>query len=162
MNETVAPLPPPVLPVPPLPPAPPERPRNPVTHARHRHEVLWQVTIPLVIGCVLFLAVAILVVWGTATGGEHGRWAGISLVWLITPMLFVALIFLLLVSGLIFLVTMIFNRLPPFARQVQDFFLLVKYQVAQLDDKLVEPFLRAQSTKSSADTLGRRLRIKKR
>jgi len=159
MNETASPIPPSMPPVLPVPPAPPERPRNPVTHARHRREVLWQVTVPLFIGCALILALCILVIFGSATG-EHGRWAGISLVWLILPTMLFAFIFLILLVGLIVLVTMLFNRLPSFARQVQDFFLLVKYQVAQLDDRLVEPFLRAQSKKSSADALGRRLRIK--
>lgn len=150
MNETATPV----------PPAPePERPRNPVTHARHRREVLWQVTIPLVIGVVVILALFVLVFVGSASG-EHERWAGISLVWMIVPAMLFAFIFLILLVGLIYLVTMLFNRLPSFARQVQDFFLLVKYQVAQLDDRLVEPILRAQSTKSSTGALGRRLRKK--
>ena len=130
--------------------------RNPVTHQRHHDEVLRQITIPLVIGRVVILTLCVLVGVGSAAG-EHARWAGISLIWLIVPTMLFAFIFLALLAGLIYLVTMMFVRLPLFARKVQDFFLLVKHYVAQVDDKLVEPILRMRSTKASADSLARNL-----
>jgi hypothetical protein len=134
--------------------------RNPVTHQHHRRDVLRQVTIPLIAGTVVILTLSILVVWGSATG-EHARWAGISLIWLIMPTLLFAFIILALLVGLIYLVTIMFIRLPLFARKVQDFFLLIKYQIAQLDNKMVDPFLRFHSFKASMRTLGRNLRPKR-
>lgn len=134
--------------------------RNPVTHQQHRKDVLRQITIPLVIGCLTIVIVGGLVIWGSAVGGEHERWAGISLIWLITPTLIMSLFFLIILAGFVYLITLALVKLPPFARQVQDFFVLAKYQVMQLDDKIIEPFLRAHEYKASAQKLGRKLRRK--
>ena len=151
MNDTPSPVPPPV------PPAPPERPRNPLTHRQHRRESLRQITLPLATGVIVLLALCALTVVGSAAPDQHTRWAGISLVWLIVPTLFFALILLILLAGVIYLVTLLYQRLPAFARQVQDFFLMIQYQAAHLQEKLVEPILRARSAKASANTLARRL-----
>ena len=39
--------------------------RNPVTYERHRKEVMWQILVPVLIGAVIVLALAILATTGT-------------------------------------------------------------------------------------------------
>ena len=144
-----------------FPPLVPER--NPVTYAKHRHEVLRQVTIPLIIGggfLLVLLGLVIWSTWGPSAGGEHNRWMGVSLIWLIIPTLLFALIFLVLMVGLIYLVTMAYIKLPPLARKVQNFFLLAKYRVAHLDDRIIAPLLKFHSFKASIQKFGRSLRRK--
>lgn len=138
----------------------PVTPHNPLTRARHRREVLSQITLPLLMGSLIIIGLSVLTAWVSFAGaGDVSiRWAGISLIWLIMPALLLALILLGLLFGLIYLVTFIFLRLPPFALKVQDFFLLIKFQMALFDNKLVEPFLRLGSTKASASSLAHRLR----
>lgn len=153
MDENLQPpVPAPVLPRP-LPP------RNPVTYARHRQDVLKQITFPFVIGCVVCLMLAVLMIWPN-TGIDQGRWASIALVWLILPNLLFALLFGIILAGFIYLTVQLIAKVPIWARQVQDFFLMLKYQLAILDDKLVEPFLRAHAFKSSAKALGREIKRK--
>ena len=137
--------------------------RNPLTYANHRRESLRQITLPLVIGGIIFLVLLGLVIWSTwgpSASGEHNRWMGVSLIWLILPTLLFALIFLALMVGLIYLVTMAYIKLPPLARKVQNFFLLVKYQVAHLDDRIIAPVLKFHSFKASIQKFGRSLRRK--
>ncbi len=142
------------------PPTYPERKlpeRNPVTHRKHRQEVFWQVTLPLLIGLAVLLTTAVLVVIAGFQGGEQvSLWADISTVWLILPVLFVAFIFLALTGGLAFLVTLLLRKLPPYARLVQDFFERVSDRVRQLSNKAVEPLLRAHGTAAALRSLRRK------
>ena len=63
--------------------------RNPKTHAAHRKEVGWQITLPLIIGCLLLALLMTGVIWSAAGANpELRRWADISLVWTLLPALF--------------------------------------------------------------------------
>jgi hypothetical protein len=131
--------------------------RNPVTHQKHRQEVLWQITLPLLLGLASVLAAAILVVIASFQGGEQASvWADISTVWLIIPLLFATLIFLALTAALAFGVTMLLRRLPPYARLVQDFFKTVSYQVRRYSNKAVEPVLKAHGAAAALRSLRRK------
>ena len=78
--------------------------RNPVTRKRHQKEVLWQITIPMLIGSLILLVLAALAV-AAATGivpGDTRRWADISMIWLIVPVMLVTLLALLFLAGSIY------------------------------------------------------------
>jgi hypothetical protein len=130
--------------------------RNPVTHKAHRREVLWQVTVPLIIGVLVLLALAVL----SAMGGtdQVSRWGDVSLIWLILPSLLVALIFLVITAGLAFGVIWLVRVLPGYARQLQALFETVTVKVKQISDLMVEPFLRIQSFIAGVQTLMRALK----
>ncbi len=134
--------------------------RNPVTHARHRREVLWQVTVPAVAGLVIVVAMATLaIVLGTSQ--EVSQWADTSLILLILPTMIFALIILILLAAFIFGVVRLIQVLPPYARRVQDFFVMLGVQIGQLDDKIVEPILRAQAFSASTKAFRRQFRRRK-
>ena len=61
--------------------------RNPLTHEKHRREVFWQITIPLVIGLVMILGLAALVIVTAVQGGNVSQAADASLVYLIIPVM---------------------------------------------------------------------------
>lgn len=140
-------------------PLPAQRGRNPITHQAHRREVMRQITLPLVIGGLLLLAAAVFVlVLGVRGQGDVRRWADVSLIWLIAPMMVFALLFLVLTAGLAYAVTRLLAATPIFARQVQDFFILIQYRVAEIADKAVEPVLRSQQGAASWRALWASLR----
>ncbi|MBN2500568.1 MAG: hypothetical protein JXB38_07330 [Anaerolineales bacterium] len=120
-------------------------PRNPHTHRRHRRETFWQITLPLILGALVMLGLAVWAVL-TATGGssvEHA--AGAALIFLLIPAMFMALFVLAILGGLAYLVILVNGKLPPYLRQAQDFFARARDFVGMTADKLVEPVLRAQS-----------------
>ncbi|MEJ2708752.1 MAG: hypothetical protein P8074_14145 [Anaerolineales bacterium] len=117
--------------------------RNPETHEAHRREVLWQVMVPLIVGVLVLLALAVL----SATGGTEqvSRWGDVSLIWLILPMLLVALIFLVITAGLAYGVIWLVRVLPGYARQLQALFETLAVKVKQVSDLAAEPFIRIHS-----------------
>src|SRR3972149_924682 len=64
--------------------------RNQETQAIHRRQVFWQITLPLVILAMIFLALTVVVSLGGA--GYQSRWADISLIWCLCPNLLVLLL----------------------------------------------------------------------
>jgi uncharacterized membrane protein len=120
--------------------------RNPKTHAEHRREVFWQITFPLVIGMLLLLAaVAVIILSATQPVTDVGRWADVSLMWLILPSLFFALILLVLLIGIVYLISYLLRLIPHYALIVQLYFEAGKNKVSQLSNLSIEPFLRMRA-----------------
>ena len=120
--------------------------RNPKTHAEHRREAFWQITFPLVIGILLLLAaVAVIILSATQPVTDVGRWADVSLMWLILPSLIFALILLVLLIGFIYLISYLFRLIPHYALIVQLYFEAGKNKISQLSNLSIEPILRIRA-----------------
>jgi len=120
--------------------------RNPTTYAEHRRETFWQITFPLVIGILLLLAaVAVIILSATQPVTDVGRWADVSLMWLILPSLFFALILLVLLIGFVYLISYLLRFIPRYALIVQLYFEAGKNKVSQLSNLSIEPILKMRS-----------------
>jgi len=117
--------------------------RNPKTHTAHKREVWWQITLPLVFGCLL-LAVVIggLVRVATDSTTEIGRWADISQMWVMLPAFGAALLLLVLLIGVTYLVTKLIGVLPGYARLAQDTITVAMLKVMGVSNILVKPVLK--------------------
>jgi hypothetical protein len=143
---------------------PPARPveRNPVTYQKHRHEVLWQITVPLVVGAILILIPVVLVILASVTGvSQLNKLAQVSLIWLIIIGMVISLLVIIFTVTMIYAATAVLRTTSPVARQIQDTFLLIRLRVNQYADKAVEPILRYQSFMASMGALGRGFRKKR-
>ena len=132
--------------------------RNQVTWEKHRRDVRLQIILPLVIGILLVLVLAVLVTLGSTA--QVSQWADVSLIWIIAPMLVVALIFLAILGGMAYGLAKLLQVLPFYTRQVQDFFLLVRDRASDVTAKMVAPILNYESKKASQRALWRNLRRK--
>ncbi len=129
-------------------------PRNPLTHAAHKREVLWQITVPLVALLVLCVGMSGLVIWSASASNPNlGRWADVSFIWLTPPVIFGSLIMLLLVGGMAFGIIKLIQVLPPYARLAQDFFLKVQVRAHQVSEQVAKPFIRAKGAAAGAQEL---------
>ncbi len=131
-----------------------EKERNPITHQAHRREVFWQITLPFIVGAVLFLALAFAASWG-AMGGVRA-WADIGVIWLILMMFLPGLVIFVLLAGLAYGITWLFRRLPEYALQTQNLFLMIAWQVKQGADKTVEPLLRIEGARAGLKSIFRK------
>ncbi len=120
--------------------------RTPKTRAAHRREVFWQITIPLLVGVLLILAAVGAIIFSTIQPvTDVERWADVSLIWMILPSLFFALLLLVLLAGLIYAISFLLRLIPPYALVVQLFFERAKGKVSQLLNLSTEPILRINS-----------------
>ena len=108
----------------------------------HRRQMWTQILLPLLLTVLLFLAVIILT--GIATfrdNGEVGRWAAISTIWLVIPVLFAGLIFLVILVGMIYLLARLIGLIPPYSYQAQRFVYRIEGQVKRGAEMTRKPVL---------------------
>jgi hypothetical protein len=104
-----------------------------------------------VLGSALVVAIG-----GANRSLDTSKLAATSTIWLVAPMLLISLIFLALLVGVIYLLTLLLSKTPPFARRVQDFFTLLQFQVRRYADRAVEPVLRLEAFFASLGALRRK------
>ena len=120
--------------------------RNPKTRAEHKREVFWQITVPLVVGILIILAAVGAIVFFTVQPvTDVGRWASVSLMWLILPALFFAFLILALLAGLIFAISYLIRKLPHVTLVIQLYFEQARSKVSQVLDMTTSPIIRINS-----------------
>lgn len=120
--------------------------RNPETHQQHKKEVLWQITVPLILGVLVILLLASLSV---SSAVNQSRLADISLIWIILPNLMMALIIIFMLAGMVYGLMKLTGILPFYAQKVQMFFNIVKTQTQKIDERLVEPVIKGKTSTAS-------------
>src|SRR3972149_9999182 len=91
------------------------------SYKAHRKQVVTQVILPVVIAGILLVGLIVLVSIATfRDGGDIGRWAAISTIWIVIPILIAGLIFLALLIGLIYLMTRASGGLHYYTGMAQD------------------------------------------
>lgn len=149
----------------PVPPAPvPSRPALPAPTGqpdslrRHRRQTIWQIWVPLGVFILLILAMAVGVVLAAAGASpELGRWSSMSLIMLIIPTMFAAVIVLVIFAGLVFLMAKLLHVLPAYTQMAQAYAHLLSVIVRVNADRLASPAIKARSAWAGWETLRRRL-----
>lgn len=131
-------------------------PRNPLTDQRHRHETFWQITLPLILACLVLLVLAVLAA-GLSTQ-DASRWADISLIWMIIPALLFSLLTMIFLAAGVYLTIRLLHILPFYFYRGHNWFLLVNLRVGRIGDRLAEPFLKVRVWKAGASALSRQIR----
>lgn len=129
--------------------------RNPVTRRAHARQKLWQITFPLLLGVILALVFAVLA--GLAQADNASRWADISLIFLLIPVMLVSLLFLVILAALVYLMVRVLKFVPPVALKVQNIFAQVEQRVRTGADLAVEPILRLQGWLAALRALRREI-----
>jgi fatty acid desaturase len=112
------------------------------SYQAHRRQMWTQILLPLLMTVLLFLAVIILTSIATfRDNGEVGRWAAISTIWLVIPILFAGLIFLALLAGMIYLLARLIGLIPPYSYQAQRFVYRIEGQVKRGAEMSRKPVL---------------------
>jgi len=118
--------------------------RNPLTHAKHKREVFWQILLPMLIGVLLVLTVAFVIIFGFQSSSDLSRWADVSTIWLILPSLFITLIFLIILSAFVYLITFVLRITPRYTLIVQLYFEIAKHKVTYYSNRITEPIIKTK------------------
>lgn len=97
---------------------------------------------PLLIAALIFIGVIVLTSLATfRSNGDVGRWAAISTIWLLLPVIAAGLILLVILIALIYLVTYVIPLIPPYTYQAQRFMYRVNGIVKHIADMARKPVL---------------------
>ncbi len=115
---------------------------HPPVHAsylRHRKEMTWQIVMPIVLTFVVLIALIVLIILATfRANGDVERWAAISTIWIVIPIMIGLLIFLALMIGIVYLLAKLLHITPKYTGIAQDYVYLAKGYVDRALDTIVK------------------------
>jgi hypothetical protein len=129
---------------------------NPLTQEAHRREVFWQITVPFAVSLMIILGLSVWTVVSAVEGENVSLWADISLIFLILPTMFLALIPLIALGALAFGLIRFNIILPPYAHRAQKAFVRLGKLVRKGSDRVAEPIIRLRSAWAGVQVLRRK------
>jgi hypothetical protein len=136
------------------------RPRNPETHAKHRHEVLVQIMIPVVLAVLILLGLGV----GSALmpSDRASLWADISLIWLIPGAMLFTLVGLALFGGLAYVTIKLIDVLPFQFYRLHHLLRQVHHGVVKVSEKITEPIFRIKMYRAGTKAFVEQMRPSRR
>jgi hypothetical protein len=128
------------------------------SYRRYRRQLISQIILPMVIAGLLFVALIVLIIFATfRENGDVARWAAISTIWIVIPIMIASLIFLIVLGGLVYLMKRLLSSTPTYTGMAQDFVHKLMIRIRLIADKLVKPVIFLDSVGASINRLiGRR------
>jgi len=114
-------------------------PDNHLTLRAHKRQFAWQILVPFLVMAGLFIAGAVLVVTGGAS--RTGNWADISMIWLLAPALFIALVILAIAITIIYGMAKLTQILPSYTGKARNIFTQLSTGSRKVADGTVRPFI---------------------
>ena len=112
------------------------------SYLKHRRQLAWQIILPVVLTSLLFVALIVLINFATfRDNGDVARWAAVSTIWIVAPIMVGMLIFIALLGGLIYLMMRLLNITPTYTSLAQDFVYLALSYVRRAADAVVKPVI---------------------
>jgi hypothetical protein len=112
------------------------------SYLQHRRERTTQIILPVVIAAVLMVALIVLISLVTFnSNGDVSRWAAISTIWIVIPLLLAGLILLAILIGLIYLMARALSALPTYTAIAQDYVYKAKAYIIRGADMVAKPVI---------------------
>ncbi len=130
------------------------------SYLRHRKELTWQIVLPLALTFVVFIAVIVLISLATfRDNGDVARWAAVSTIWIVVPIMIGLLIFLALMIGIVYLLARLLNITPTYTGMAQDYVYLAAGYIKRGLDAVVNRAIAFQSVLASVDRFFKKLKF---
>ncbi len=115
------------------------------SYQRHRRQLWTQVLLPIIGAAVIFAALTYLTLRAAfATGGDVARWAAISTIWLVLPVIVGGLILLAILGTAIFLLANLSGFILPYSYRAQRAFYRIEYGTKRMAVMVHRPILLVQ------------------
>ena len=124
------------------------------SYKRHRRQLTSQIILPMVLTAILFVALIVLINVATfRDGGDVARWAAISTIWIVIPIMIASLIFLAVLVGIIYLLARLLGIAPIYTNRAQDFMRKLAIRIQHAPDASVKPVIFLDSIGASISRL---------
>ncbi len=116
-----------------------QQPVNSPTIRAHRRQLAWQILVPFLVVTALIIFAAVLVANGSASTNQ--TWADVSTIWLIAPLLVLALLLVTMLGFLVYGIARLIQVTPRYTGKAQDFFSRLSGWVRIITDGVAKPFV---------------------
>ena len=123
---------------------------NHPSYQNHRHQFWLQIFLPMILAVLLILVVAVITsVSAFGANGDSPRWAAISTIWLVIPVMFFSFLFLVILAGLVYLLARGLKVIPPYTSKAQYYVNLAASETKRFSDMATQPVLFIEEIKAS-------------
>ena len=121
---------------------------------KHRQQFTWQILVPFLVMAALIITGAVLVV----TGGpkQTGVWADVSTIWMLAPMLGLALLIAIALGSLIYGMAKLTQITPHYTGRAQEFAAAVSTGIHKVADGTAKPVFWFQQAGATIKSLFRK------
>jgi len=131
------------------------------SYLRHRRERNWQIIFPIVLTFILLIALIVVINIATfRDGGDVARWAAVSTIVIVIPIMIGMLIVLALLAGLVYLLAKLLNITPTYTGIVQDYVYLAESYIKRGTEMIVRRVIEIQGVVASIHEFFRKLNPK--
>ena len=124
--------------------------KNHASYKNHQRQFWIQIFLPMILAILLIIAVAVAAGWAAFGGnGDSPRWAAISTIWLVFPVMVFSLIFLIILIGLVYLLAQTLKISPPYTAKAQYYVNRATSAVKRFSEMVTKPVLFLEGTKAS-------------
>src|SRR5690242_17098880 len=112
------------------------------SYKRHRKQLTSQIVLPVLVAALLCIALIVFINIATFRDqGDVARWAAISTIWIVIPIMIMSLIFLAVLFGLVYLLARLLNITPVYTGKAQDLVHKVMIRIRLAAEAVVKPFI---------------------
>jgi hypothetical protein len=112
------------------------------SYKRHRRELAWQIVFPVALTTLLLIGLIVLINIATfQQGGDVARWAAISTIWIVIPIMIALLVFTALLGVIIYYLGKLLNITPTYTGLAQDYVHKAAVYIKRGADMAVKPVL---------------------
>jgi len=110
------------------------------SYLKHRNQVMRQIILPVALSALVLVGIVVWVSYATFNqGGDVGRWAAISTIWVVIPMLLGGLVVLAILGGLIYGMARLLGALPYYTGIAQDYIFIARGYIIRGANMVVKP-----------------------
>lgn len=115
-------------------------PKNHLSYQNHRRQFWLQIFLPMILTVLLIFAVATLTTLAAFGGsGDAPRWAAISTIWLVIPIMLFGLLVLTILVGLVYVMARGLKEIPTYTSQAQQQVNRAKRAIKHYSDTAAKP-----------------------
>lgn len=115
---------------------------NHASYRNHRRDFTRQILLPILLVTFIGLGFAALAIYGAVGSHEAvSLWADISLIWLIIPMMLLALMLLALTMGLVYGLAKLLDAAPRYTGLAQRYALWLNAEIVRWTEQIIQPVL---------------------
>jgi len=119
---------------------------------------MWQIILPIVLTSLLFVALIVLINIATFNqGGDVDRWAAISTIWIVVPIMIGLLILIALLGGLVYLMKRLLNITPTYTGLAQDYVYIAEGYIKRALEAIVQPVIQLNGILASINAFFERM-----
>lgn len=124
------------------------------SYKRHRKQLTSQIILPIVLAALLFIVLVVLLNIATfRDNGDVARWAAASTIWISIPIIIMALVFVAVLGGIVYLLMRLLRIAPIYTGKAQDVAYKVEGYARRAADAAVKPIMFLNGIGASIKTL---------